>query len=222
MTACLHWPTMRKHPAATTQAVRPLSGKPLRPWSGAVGSSWLLLGVLLTGLFAMHGLGAHGSHAAREKTMSVVMSSPMAMLEAATTAAVKDADPHGSTPAAAEDGTRTVAALSTSTPTWRSAADGRAMADTSSTAPQRPTDLPNADRVDRHVDGGVPGKSPGPGGLLGLCLAVLTAFIAWALAGGQALRVVARVPHARAAAVPRRRGRDRDPPSRLMLSVHRC
>lgn len=219
MTACLHWPTMRKHFAAATQAVRPLSDKPVRPWSGAMGSSWLLLGVLLTGLFAMHGLGDHGTHTANaEKTMPV----PMSMLEAAPAAAVKDDDPDGPTPAAAHDGARTAAATSTSTPSRSSAAGGHVMADSSSTAPQRLTDLLDVGRLDRNVDGGVPGKEPGPGGLLGLCFAVLTAFMAWALAGGQALRGVPLVPCANAVAVPRGRGRDPDPPSRLMLSIHRC
>lgn len=47
----------------TTQAWTALT----RPGSGsrdgaAAGTSWLLLGLVLAGLFAMHGLGTHGTH----------------------------------------------------------------------------------------------------------------------------------------------------------------
>jgi hypothetical protein len=188
---------MRKHrPAVVARAVRRASGAPPRP--SAAGSSWLLLGVVLVGLFAMHGLSTHGTHALHAAEQ-VTGSASVPGTSAATAHVEHPADAliHG------------VVAVSTDA--------------ASVVASVHLADLPGAVRAASHlVKRDVPAGSSGVGGLMGLCLAVLTALVAWLVACGRAPRMLARVPGVSQVVAARGPGRDRDPPSLLLLSVHRC
>jgi hypothetical protein len=204
---CLHWLTMRKHqPTVVARAVPRVSGTPVRPGSAAAGSTWLLLGLVLAGLVAMHGLGTHGTHAVHAtEAMTAAMTAPsVAGVAGAGDSGMADSSSH------AEEGLASGAA-EMSTGSMSSAAPVQLLARSS------------AVRVTSNlVEGGVPAGLPGVGGLLGLCFAVLTALVAWVLARGRAPRVWALVRRTPEVVVARGPGHDRDPPSLLVLSVHRC
>jgi hypothetical protein len=198
-----------------------VSVTPASTRSSVAGSSWLLLSVVLAGLFAMHGLGTHGTHAAHGTE-----SMPMAVSSAAVDASVEDAttrhSPRGvvasAGPASASWHARD--ALARAAAEMSTSAMSTAVAST--TAVAHLVGLPGAVRATSQVgEGDVPAGLPAAG-LLGLCFAVLTALVAWLLARGRVVHVVGLVPRVTQVVAARGPGRDRDPPSLLVLSVHRC
>lgn len=161
--------------------------------------SWLLLGVLLAGLFAMHGLGTHGTHTAH--TDGPV---PMAGMPTHDAVAGVDADPsHAMTTVAdhADGATHATTGAASSLGAHLGASFG---------------DLSAAAEAD------VSTTFAGMSGLLGLCFAVLTALTVWLLARVRTRPLATVQPGALLVAAPRILGRDPDPPSLTVLSVHRC
>ena len=73
------WYRPRLETMTATQAWTKLTG-PARPSpDAAAGQSWLLLGLVLAGLFAMHGLGTHGTHSTHgSDSMALATVSPPA------------------------------------------------------------------------------------------------------------------------------------------------
>jgi hypothetical protein len=205
-------------PAFAARAVSRVSGERVRPGSAPAGSTWLLLGVVLAGLFAMHGLGTHGTHAAHA---SGAMTGSVPAPPAAGVMGADDALPHAPGGSATGAGMGVSGSHAVHTPAGdAAAAPTGAMSVATDVRPVGPS---SDDRVaSRLVEGGGVAGLPGVAGLLGLCVAVLSALVAWVLARGRTLRVVALVPRAAAVVGARGPGRDRDPPSLLVLSVHRC
>ena len=201
---------MRKHrPAAAARAVTHVSGNAVRPRTACAGSTWLLLGVVLAGLFAMHGLGTHGTHVVHAtEAMTMPMSAGMtaAMTAPSAAGAARDEDVTGShSPGGSAAGAGMAGSVS---PVVEALAGGAAETSTGATS--------------QLVEDDGPTGLPGVAGLWGLCFAVLAAVVAWILTRGRALRVLALVRRAREVVAVRGPGRERDPPSLLVLSVHRC
>jgi len=158
-------------------------------------------------LFAMHGLGTHGAqtdHTAEPLTGSAADPAGTAM---------SGADMHTESSA----GTRSAA---TSPSTIQVPA--HAVAAASSTVPAVTASLSIERAVAEHAADGIFDGLPATGGVRGLCFAVLTALIAWMLARGRAVPVIALAPRPSQVVASRGRGRDPDSPSLLVLSVHRC
>ena len=212
MSACLDLPTMRsnRHAIDAGSAGR-VSGAPSPSLPTATNSSWLLLFVVLAGLFAMHGLGTHGTHAAHTaEPMSGVSTGAMSGPGTQTTSVHDDETTilHTSAPPDVSAYTAHTAMLSRATGAMSSPVEHHGVL----------LEAPSAAT-------GQMSSAPAPlttGGLLGLCFAVLTALVAWLLARGGNRRAVAVVSRASRVVASRCSGRDRDPPSLLILSVHRC
>lgn len=202
-----------------------MSVTPASARSSVAGSSWLLLAVVLGGLFAMHGLGTHGTHAGHGADI-MPMPMPMPVPSAAVGVDVEEA-----TTTHPAGGLVTGAGLASASSRARDALareaaemsrSPMATAVASTTAAAYLVDLPGAVLATSQVVEGHAPAGLSVGGVLGLCFAVLTALVTWLLARGRALRVVGLVPRVAQVVAARRPGRDRDPPSLLVLSVHRC
>jgi hypothetical protein len=146
--------------------------------------SWGVLTLVLAGLFAMHGLGTHGTHSGHTEPAAERVNTVM--------------------PATDHTGHVAPGGASEST-TTRPMAEMTAALTAGATAVMAAGDIGSA-----------------PGAALGLCLAILTALVAFALALRRRGRLLTVVPAPGPQGACAWAGRDPDPPQRAALSVWRC